>query len=170
MIRPFIASSPSQVFRGRPAEPDEMMPAGQAAITVGAAKGHAQRVGRVVVTRAAHDAIGESIGHRVALDPEVPNGGRLDEHDAVGSGSRVEGRGHAEGEAHSGAAANGQRRRASNSSATLLSLSSSASASMVAKSSTPMSPYAFCTRWPQRPMSFTVGTMRVKRRVRNWRI
>src|SRR6266567_7824432 len=87
MIRPFIASSPSQVFRGRPAEPDEMMPAGQAAITVGAAKGHAQRVGRVVVTRAAHDAIGESIGHRVALDPEVPNGGRLDEHDAVTAGA-----------------------------------------------------------------------------------
>ena len=52
---------------------------------------------------------------------------------------RKEDQGRAEGEADS-RVARCQRRRASNSSATLLSLSRSASASMLAKSSTPMSP------------------------------
>src|SRR5258705_4925098 len=120
MIRPFIASSPSQVYRDHTAEPDDVVAAAE--VPMVAAKGHC----------------------------------------------RGEDQGRAEGEADSARPA--QRRRASNSSATLLSLSSSASASMLAKSSTPMSPYAFCTRWPHSPMSFTLGTMRVDKRVRNWRI
>src|ERR1051325_4566617 len=56
---------------------------------------------------------------------------------------------------------------ASNSSATRASLSRSAAASIFANSIAPIAAKASCTFGPQRPISFTVGTMRVNRRLRN---
>src|SRR5690349_8860157 len=56
---------------------------------------------------------------------------------------------------------------ASNSSATRASLSRSAAASILANSIAPIAAKASCTFGPQRPISLTVGTMRVNSRLRN---
>src|SRR6185503_1817875 len=56
---------------------------------------------------------------------------------------------------------------ASKSSATFMSLPISFSTSILAYSITPMSPSAFCTLGPNRPISLRIGTMRVNSRLRN---
>src|SRR3990170_1746635 len=67
MMRPFIASSSSQVLRGGASESEVVMAAGHPAVLVEPARRHAERVARVVVGGASHHAAGEAAGLLAAV-------------------------------------------------------------------------------------------------------